>query len=245
MKKEKEEWRDVPAYEGYYQVSSAGRLRSLDRMVVYSNGREQFYKGRIIVVKAGGNGYRRTTLHMCGKKKTVNIAPLVAITFLGHKPRGNDIVVDHINGVKSDDRLENLRIVTSRSNTTTCFRADKGSLTSRFSGVYWHKRDLAWVSSITYEGTQVYLGYFNSETEASKAYDKALFLINDGSFNIHDYKPMHTSSHKGVYFNKKSDKWVARITLNGKRHYIGTFPTEILAHQAYQSKLKELNKTNL
>ena len=43
-----EVWKDIPNYEGYYQVSSLGRVKSLDRIITYSNGKEVYTKGKII-----------------------------------------------------------------------------------------------------------------------------------------------------------------------------------------------------
>ena len=48
IEKEKEIWKNIPGYEGYYQASNLGRVRSLDRTVIYKNEREYFYKGRLI-----------------------------------------------------------------------------------------------------------------------------------------------------------------------------------------------------
>ena len=84
-------WKDVPDYEGYYQASNLGRVRSLDRTVTTKHGVERFYKGRIIE----GNiqkGYRRTTLRgngICGK---IMFSQIIAMTFLGHKPDRKSVV---------------------------------------------------------------------------------------------------------------------------------------------------------
>jgi len=237
---EKEEWRDIPNYEGYYQASNLGRVRSLDRRVTYSNGHDRFYKGRVI--KGSVNkGYRQTTLCANGTKRAFKFSQLVAITFLGHNLNGVTLVVDHINGDKSDDRVENLRIVTHRANTTTCFRSDKEFLSSKYAGVHWHKKTSMWTAKIRYNGVRSHLGYHDSELEASTAYQSALFKIKDGSFNHNDYKPKFSSKYKGVSFSKRDNKWQAHITVNGKQKHIGLFKTELEAHKAYQSKLKELN----
>jgi len=232
-------WKDIPNYEGYYQASNIGRIRSLDRTVTFSNGYDRFYKGRIIEGTVN-KGYRRATLCINGIGRNFKFSQLVAMAFLGHEPSGMDLVVDHINGEKSDDRVENLRIVTNRANSTTCFRSNKGSFSSEYVGVNWSKSKSKWQVGIQYKGVRVHLGYYDTEIEASNAYQLALSKIKDGSFNADDYKPKYTSKHKGVGFHKVSSKWVARITINGKSKHIGYFRTELEAHQAYQTKLKEL-----
>lgn len=237
---EKEEWRDIPGYEGYYQVSNLGGVRSLDRTVVFSDGRERFYKGRVIDGNVQ-NGYKQTTLGINGSSQCLSFSRLAAMAFLGHKPNGHKLVVDHINGDKSDDRVENLRIVTNRANTSTCFRSNRDSFTSGHAGVYWDKKMTKWQSQIQHKGVRVHLGYYDTELEASNIYQSALSKIEDGSFDCNDYKPKWMSEYKGVSFHKLRNKWTARITANGKQKHIGYFKTEIEAHKAYQSKLKELN----
>lgn len=236
----KEEWRDVPNYEGYYQVSDLGRVRSLDRVITYSNGQKRFYKGRIRDGSINKYGYRQTTLTVNDKGRNFRFSQLVAMAFLGHKPDGNNLVIDHVNGDKSDDRVENLQIVTHRANTTTCFRSNDGSFSSEYAGVSWAKKLSKWLARIEHNGVSVHLGYYNTEIEASNTYQEALSKIKDGSFNPDDYKPDFSSKYKGVSFMKARDKWQAYIKINGKQKHIGLFPTEILAHQAYQAKLKEI-----
>jgi len=241
MNKKEEIWKDIPNYEGYYQASSFGRVRSLDRTVEFSDGRKRFYKGRIIKGNVDGDGYRRTTLRGDGIGRQLNFSQLVAMTFLGHEPNGHTLVVDHINGDKSDDRVENLRIVSHRANTSTCFRSDKGSFSSEYAGVYWNKNASKWLAKIRYNGVRSHLGYHDSELEASNAYQSALSKIKDGSFDPNYYKPKFASEYKGVTFHKATNKWQARITINGKQTHIGYFKTELEAHQAYLKAKKENN----
>lgn len=233
-------WKDVPNYEGYYQASNLGRVRSLDRTVVDSRGGERFYKGRIIKGNVNEDGYRRTTLKKNSIGRTFMFSQLVAMTFLGHKPNGITMVVDHINGDIANDRVENLRIVPNRANVSTCFRSDRGSLSSEYAGVYWNKNASKWMARICHNGVSTFLGFYDTELEASSAYQSALSKINEGSFDPNYYKPKFTSEYKGVCFNKRDNKWVAQITINGNKKHLGYFLTELEAHQAYQTKLKEL-----
>jgi len=235
----KEEWRDVPNYEGYYQASDLGRVRSLDRTITYVDGRKRFYKGRVMDGSVNKE-YRQTVLYIDGIGRSFKFSQLVAMAFLGHEPNGHNLVVDHINGDKSDDRVENLRIVTNRANLSACFRSDRGSFSSEYVGVYWHENASKWKAQIEHKGVSVHLGYYNTEIEASNTYQSALSKIEDGSFNPDDYKPKFASKHKGVSFHKATNKWQAKITVNGKQLNLGYFLTELEAHQAYQAKLKEI-----
>ncbi len=229
-----EEWKDIPGYEGYYQASNLGRVRSLDRTVITSRGK-MFCKGRIREVSVNKVGYKLYCLSINGIDRTFQGSQLVAMAFLGHKPNGCTLVVDHINGNKSDDRVENLRIVTNRANTTTCFRSDKGSFSSEYIGVLRNKRASKWQALIQYNGVRIYLGLYNTEIEASIAYQSALSKIEDGSFNADEYKPKWASEYKGVSFYKAGNKWSAYITINGKRKHLGYYHTEL---EAYKARLK-------
>ena len=228
----KEIWKDVPGFEGYYQASNLGRVRSLDRTITDKNGVKRFYKGRLIDGFTS-DGYKNTTLRVNSKGKSFRFSQLVAMAFLNHKPNGMKLVVDHINGDRSDDRVENLRIVTFRENVTTCFRSNIDSLTSKYVGVYWSLRDSIWVADIRYNRLKISLGYFNNELDASNAYQSALSEIKQGTFNPENYKPKFSSSYKGVNFHNRDKKWVAQIQVNLKKKHLGYFTNEIEAAQAY------------
>lgn len=235
----KEVWRDIPGYEGYYQASNLGRVRSLDRTILTTNGQERFYKGKIKKGSVNNKGYTQYSLNINGIGRNFMRSQIISMTFLGHEPNGHKLVVDHIDGDISDDRVENLRIVTQRANTSTCFRSDEDSLSSEYAGVYWNKNTSKWMARIYHEGVRLYLGLYNTEVEASNSYQSALSKIKDGSFNPNDYKPEFSSQYKGVVFDKNRGKWMARITVNGKKKHLGRFNTEIEAHNAYQKALKE------
>ena len=237
--KTKEIWKDVPGYEGYYQASNLGRVRSLDRWVTRIDGRKIFYKGFIIKGSMNNKGYMRTTLRKSGKNKTLSFSQIVAMTFLNHNPEGLKIVVDHINGDRSDDRLENLRIVTFRENTSTCFRSHKKPFSSKYVGVSIIPDTDNWVSKIQYKGVNVRIGLFKNEVEASNAYQLALSKIKDGTFNPDDYKPKWTSKHKGIYFCKRDKRWIVGTEMGGKYKSIGRFSTEEEAYNALESYKRE------
>jgi len=105
-----EEWRDVVGYEGYYQVSSFGRVRSLDR--VLKNGRH--LNGRYKKVTICKIGYPVVRLCKDGVEKNEYVHRLIAESFIPNPERLTQ--VDHINGIKSDSTLENLRWCTKSDN---------------------------------------------------------------------------------------------------------------------------------
>lgn len=227
-------WRDIPKYEGYYQASDIGNIRSLDREIITKNGHKRIYKGRVLSGHIN-DGYMRTSLTKGGKGITFSFSQLVAMAFLNHEVDGHNNVVDHINGNKLDNRVSNLRVVTQRENLSKCYRSDISSFSSKHIGVDWNKRSSKWQVNIYYRGKQHHLGYFDDENKASDVYQKALRDIDTGKFNYDDYKAKFTSVYKGVYFHSLSKKWQAEIRINKKKIYLGLFKTEIEAHKAYES----------
>lgn len=170
MKTTKEIWRDVPDYEGLYQVSNLGIVKSLERVIYRSNGHPQTFKERILKAATSISGYLVVALSKYGKLKTFKVHQLVAMAFLNHIPCGNKMVVDHIDNDKLNNRADNLQITTHRHNST---KDIKGG-TSKYIGVCWHKKAKKWSSSIRINGKQNHLGIFKNELEASNAYQNAL-----------------------------------------------------------------------
>lgn len=103
-------WKDISGYEGLYQVSNQGRVRSLDRTVAGKNGSRCFRKGKILIGVANRKDYLQVSLRKDGVLKTHKIHRLVAETFIPNlegKP-----TVDHINRDKTDNCVDNLRWAT-------------------------------------------------------------------------------------------------------------------------------------
>lgn len=234
-KKEVEIWKDIPDYEGYYQASNLGRVRSLDRTITRIDGRTQKVNGIMLGYNYRGRDKSYAYVSLCKdcKYKSFDVHQLVAIVFLGHKPCGHRIVVDHIDGNKGNNNVSNLRLVTSRENTSAGYMAKKDSLTSIYTGVHYSKASRKWNASITYKGTVTSLGLYDKEYNAHKAYEEALSNIISNTFDANHYKPDFSSKHKGVYWSKKQKAWCAGIKVDGKPHYLGMFDSEIQAKDAY------------
>jgi len=145
------------------------------------------------------------------------------------------IVVDHINGIRSDNRLENLQLITNLENSSK----DRKNGSSKYTGVTWSKDNSKWKSTINVNNKNISLGYFTSEEEASEYYQNALKAIENNE-EIVIKRQITTSNYKGVCWDKKLKKWRSEISINKERKYIGCFKTEIEAHNAYQNKLKEI-----
>lgn len=109
-----EEWRDVPGYEGVLQVSSLGRVRTVDREVKYVDGRIAKIRGRILSDFRGGPGYRQVNAgRRYGGRTSVHI--LVAKAFKGPKPDWAECV-NHIDGNKENNVPDNIEWSTYAAN---------------------------------------------------------------------------------------------------------------------------------
>ena len=99
-------WKDVKGFEGLYRVSAEGNVLSLRRNRLLSTRR------------VNAAGYCIVILCNAGKHKTIAIHRLVATAFLGESP----LPVNHRNGVKRDNRIENLEFLTAKENTAHAIR---------------------------------------------------------------------------------------------------------------------------
>ena len=163
----KETFKDIPGYEGLYQVSNKGSVRSLDRTSSY--GRK--LKGKTLRGGINSKGYKVVGLCKEGKQSTLTLHSLVAEVFIGPRPEG--LVCDHIDEVKTNNDISNLRYITKRENISRSIRGG----TSSYTGVSWNKQIKMWVAQITVEGKKKNLGYYEDEVQASEAYQNYLKII--------------------------------------------------------------------
>jgi hypothetical protein len=112
--KDVREWRDIPGYEGFYQVSNDGEVRSLDRMIGYRGGGTAWRRGNALKKSTQHSGHLRVYLHRDGNLEPILVHRLVLLAFVGPCPDGK--MACHNDGNPSNNRVENLRWDTSTAN---------------------------------------------------------------------------------------------------------------------------------
>jgi hypothetical protein len=115
-----EVWRDVQGYEGLYQVSNLGRVKSLNREVTrkYKSGKTSTWiqKGKVLKAPLDISGYPRVALYKNYKSKFVFVHRLVAQAFLGSVKVTDDMQVNHMDGIKTNNYVDNLEWCTRSEN---------------------------------------------------------------------------------------------------------------------------------
>lgn len=114
-------WVSVNGFEGLYEVSNLGRIRSLDRLVIDKNSkRQRLFKGRILINVCTTTGYHMVSLHKNNYRQARRTVHRLVMENFNPKLNMNTMIVDHINGIRNDNRLENLRwtdFFTNNNNT--------------------------------------------------------------------------------------------------------------------------------
>ena len=217
----KEEWRSIVGYEGLYEVSNQGKVKSLERM--RSNGLKCNER---ILKETNHLGYILVTLCKDGKQRQFRVHRLVAMAFIPN-PENKDFI-DHINTIRNDNRVENLRWVTrqeNRNNPISVNAYDKAI--SR--------------SVMQYDTDGNLLNVFASITEASKKTGVRICAIQHGCSG-------RTITSKGYIWRYKEDAdSVMEIVARNKqpktanRKVEARINGEIVVFESMGKAAKELN----
>lgn len=119
-------WKDIEGYEGIYQVSNLGRVKSIARKVKYSRGNHSYYQyqqERLLSANQKSNGYLECSLYKDSKRTHKYIHRLVADAFIDNP--NNLPVVNHIDEDKQNNKVDNLEWCTVSYNNTYGTRIDR------------------------------------------------------------------------------------------------------------------------
>lgn len=162
----KEIWKDIKGYEGLYQVSNKGNVKSLDKLI-----NQRIIKGKLLKPTDNGNGYLIIGLIKNGTRKNYYIHRLVAEEFLSNV--NNKKYVNHINFDKYDNSVENLEWCSQKEN------------------VNWSIKNMCHRKNITHSNTnEKYISYRKSnnsyrvtidkkEYKSCKSLEEAIILRNN------------------------------------------------------------------
>ena len=145
------------------ELNSILEYEPLTGILTWKDNRSNMIKGSI----AGSlncSGYKTITIN----SKTFRVQRIIWIMMFGHIPNG--FFIDHINGNKLDNRLENLRLATNSQNQQN--RPAPKNNSSGYRGVTWHKQMNKWMARICYKKKRKLIGFFDSPEEAYQAYKK-------------------------------------------------------------------------
>ena len=161
-----EKFKDIPDYDGDYQVSNFGNVKSL-----------KYGKERIL--KFGHRGVRsHLIVLLCkdGKVKTYGVHVLVAMAFLGHKPDGMNSVVDHKDNNPLNNHVDNLQILEQDGNSSA--NRQNSSHHKTDCGVCWDKSRNKWRARIWIGDKDIHLGRFIDKQDGLNMYKKALASLH-------------------------------------------------------------------
>lgn len=157
IKKEVECWIPIKGYEGFYEVSNLGRIRSLDRISKNSKNSSIFNKGKILKPRYSQKGYEIYALQKNGNRID-RPGHRIVCEIYKYKYGFEELQVNHINGIKNDNRIENLEWVTNKENSLHSFRV----LGRKNSGEY------AKVPILKFDLDNNFIKKYDSFKEASK-----------------------------------------------------------------------------
>lgn len=133
IKQMTEIWKDIKGYIGFYQVSNYGKVRSLTRKIIHKNGKIRIYNGTLIIPHTVH--YPRVHLRRNGESIGIMVHHLVCGAFIGLRPINKE--VNHIDGVKTNNKLINLEYLTRSENARHAYKIglQKPSHKSKYSDI--------------------------------------------------------------------------------------------------------------
>lgn len=131
-------WKDIEGYEGLYQISNLGRIRSLDRVVVTKRNTRTNLKGMLLKSTKDRDGYLQVVLSKQSKLTTVKVHRVVAKHFIDNPE--NKTQINHLNGVKNDNRVENINWCTNSENNKHAYDTNLKKPRGKWISLDWNAK---------------------------------------------------------------------------------------------------------
>ncbi|MFT8930006.1 MAG: NUMOD4 motif-containing HNH endonuclease [Sporolactobacillus sp.] len=171
---DEEVWKDVKGYEGYYQVSNLGRVKSVNRIIQRRTGSVHTVKGRILKQKENHNksslGVKFVSLWKNNHGTMRAVHRLVAQVFLSDWDP--NLEVDHIDRNRDHNMASNLRMVDRLQNELNNAKKTDRHYTSKYIGVYKYAKSNKWMAYARVNKVMNNLGLYDSEEQAARARDE-------------------------------------------------------------------------
>lgn len=165
-------WKDIPGYEGLYQISNKQMVKSLSRKEF--GGRNRIRGERILKPRTDRGGYLHVALSKNGETKNLSIHRLVAIAFIPNPD--NKLCVNHIDGVKKNNSIDNLEWCTHSENTKHMFDVLGHKVSEKAKKNGMKKVIVNGVNFESFKDASLYFGkkptYFNNVLKKQKENDK-------------------------------------------------------------------------
>ena len=154
-------WKDIPGFNGVYQVNNFGVIKSL-----------KFNKEKILKTY-DSNGYRKVDLQINKNKRKCSVHRLVAAAFLDLDLDDESCIVNHIDGVKHNNNLQNLELVSIAENTADGIKRKKNTELTKFITYIGIEK---WAAQYLINDINIFLGEFSSLKEALIAVQTAQLI---------------------------------------------------------------------
>lgn len=177
-------WKEVVGYDGLYEVSNQGRVRSVDRSIAIKGGNVRLCKGKILRPSENRYGYLCVILCKEGKGTNKKIHRLVAEAFIPNP--NNKPCIDHINTIRTDNRIENLRWCTQKENCNNPISIVRYNNTDKYKPVAQYSLDGELIA--------VYPSLIEAERQTGCKCCNIIFCCNGGYYR------------QGKWYTKEQDK---------------------------------------
>lgn len=156
-------WKDITGFEGLYQVSDLGRIKSLDRITKNYHSGDRYEKGKYLKPGNSHSGYKLIVLHKNGISRTFRLHRIVAQHFIDN--HNNKPQINHKDGIKSNNAISNLEWCTAKENISHAF---KNGLRSGYDRAILSDADVIYIKT-HYVRLKVTASYFARKFNVSES----------------------------------------------------------------------------